>query len=105
MGPQPRMVPIGRMLIPNWTLLYSQIDVAIFPVRPWSRNELSRLVKAAKLHFIDSGLLTAMRGYSSARLRSDRTLLGPLLETFVFSELLKAAGWAEERISIFHYRE
>jgi predicted AAA+ superfamily ATPase len=74
-------------------------------VLPWSRNELSRLVKSPKLHFIDSGLLCALRGHSSARLRSDRTLLGPLLETFVFSELLKAAGWAGERVSIFHYRD
>jgi predicted AAA+ superfamily ATPase len=62
-------------------------------------------VKSPKLHFIDSGLLCALRGHSSARLRSDRTLLGPLLETFVFSELLKAAGWADERVSIFHYRD
>jgi predicted AAA+ superfamily ATPase len=74
-------------------------------VLPWSRNELSRLVKSPKLHFIDSGLLCALRGHSVARLRSDRTLLGPMLETFVFSELLKATGWAEERISIFHYRD
>jgi predicted AAA+ superfamily ATPase len=74
-------------------------------VLPWSRNELSRLVKSPKLHFIDSGLLCALRGHSVARLRLDRTLLGPLLETFVFSELLKATGWAEERISIFHYRD
>jgi len=74
-------------------------------VQPWSRNELSRLVKTPKLHFIDSGLLTAMRGYSVARLRSDRNLLGPLLETFVFSELVKSATWAKERVSIFHYRD
>jgi predicted AAA+ superfamily ATPase len=74
-------------------------------VPPWSRNEMSRLVKTPKLQFIDSGLLTALCGYSSARLRSDRALLGPLLETLVFSELIKAAGWAKERISIFHYRD
>ncbi|MGH8200947.1 MAG: ATP-binding protein [Steroidobacteraceae bacterium] len=72
---------------------------------PWSRNELSRLVKTPKLHFIDSGLLTALRGYSTARLRSDRGQLGPLLESFVFSELIKGAAWSKERISIFHYRD
>jgi predicted AAA+ superfamily ATPase len=74
-------------------------------VPPWSRNELSRLVKTPKLHFIDSGLLTALRGYSMARLRSDRGLVGPLLETFVFSELIKGSSWAKERVSIFHYRD
>ncbi|MGH8301081.1 MAG: ATP-binding protein [Steroidobacteraceae bacterium] len=72
---------------------------------PWSRNELSRLVKTPKLHFIDSGLLMALRGYSTARLRSDRGQLGPLLESFVFSELIKGAAWSKERISIFHYRD
>jgi len=74
-------------------------------VQPWSRNELSRLVKTPKLHFVDSGLLTAMRGYSVARLRSDRNLLGSLLETFVFSELVKLTAWTKERVSIFHYRD
>lgn len=74
-------------------------------VQPWSRNELSRLVKTPKLHFFDSGLLTTMRGYSVARLRSDRNLLGSLLETFVFSELVKSTAWTKERVSIFHYRD
>jgi predicted AAA+ superfamily ATPase len=74
-------------------------------VQPWFRNELSRLVKTPKMHFIDSGLLAAMRGYSAARLRSDRGLLGPLLESFVFSELLKTSAWAKEPISLFHYRD
>lgn len=74
-------------------------------VQPWSRNELNRLVKTPKLHFIDSGLLAALRGYSMARLRADRNLFGALLENFVFSELLKLASWADERIAIFHYRD
>ncbi len=74
-------------------------------VQPWFRNELSRLVKTPKLHFIDSGLLTAMRGYSLSHLRADRTLFGALLESFVFSELLKLSAWTEERVMLFHYRD
>lgn len=74
-------------------------------IQPWFRNELSRLIKTPKVHFIDSGLLTALRGYSVARLRSDRSLLGPLLETFVFSELLKMSAWGKEPVSLFHYRD
>ena len=58
-------------------------------------HRLQLPVKTPKLHFVDSGLLTAMRGYSVARMRKDRSLLGPLLESFVFSELLKAISWAE----------
>ncbi len=74
-------------------------------VQPWFRNELSRLVKTPKLHFIDCGLLAAMRGYSIARLRADRSLFGAQLEGFAFSELLKLSAWADERISLFHYRD
>ena len=74
-------------------------------VLPWTRNELSRLVKTPKLHFVDSGVLAALRGHSVARLRADRTQFGPLQETFVFSELLKATAWSDERISIYHYRD
>jgi predicted AAA+ superfamily ATPase len=77
----------------------------VYRIQPWSRNELSRLIKTPKLHFVDSGLLTAMRGYSIARMRSERDLLGPLLECFVFSELTKMTAWANERVSIFHYRD
>jgi predicted AAA+ superfamily ATPase len=74
-------------------------------IQPWFRNELSRVVKTPKLHFLDSGLLTAMRGYSLARLRADRDVFGPLLETFVYSELLKNASCSEQRVSIHYYRD
>jgi hypothetical protein len=74
-------------------------------IQPWSRNELSRVVKTPKLHFLDAGLLTAMRGYSLKRLQTDRNLFGPLLETFVFSELLKIASWSNEHVAVFHYRD
>lgn len=77
----------------------------IYRLQPWSRNELSRIVKAPKLHFVDSGLLTSMRGYSVARLRAQRDLLGPLLEGFVLSELLKLSSVADERINLFHFRD
>ena len=71
----------------------------------WHRNELSRLVKTPKLHFIDSGLLTAQRGYSAARLIKEPSLLGPILEGYVYSELLKGVAVAKERVSIYHYRD
>lgn len=87
---------------------YRRILAQIFLVQrlpPWSRNELSRLVKTPKLHFIDSGLLAALRGLTASRVGKDRLLLGPLLESFVFSELLKSISWARVNVSLFHYRD
>lgn len=99
-----RSIGLDHKTVEHYLRVLEQIYL-VQRVLPWSRNELSRLVKTPKLHFIDSGLLTAMRGYSVARLRADRSLLGPLLESFVFSELSKGVAWANERVSIFHYRD
>ena len=72
---------------------------------PWYINTLKRLTRSPKLHFLDSGLLAALRGIKPDRLRRDRTPLGPLLETFVLGELLKLAGWADDRYSFSHFRD
>lgn len=71
---------------------------------PWSNNRLSRLVKTPKLHFIDTGLLAALREDELARLSDDKTRFGALLESFVVSELMKLASWSERRLSFSHYR-
>ena len=73
-------------------------------VAPWSNNRLSRLVKTPKLHFIDTGLLAALREDELDRLRADKTRFGAILESFVVSELLKLASWSERRLSFAHYR-
>jgi predicted AAA+ superfamily ATPase len=74
-------------------------------VRPWFRNELNRLVKTPKIQFLDSGLLSALLRLSPDRVHRDRTPLGPVLETFVFSEIVKAAAWSKHQPEIYHYRD
>ena len=74
-------------------------------LQPWFRNGLNRLVKTPKLHFIDSGLLNTLKGCSSKRIERDRSLFGSILESFVYSELLKQVSWSESSISMYHYRD
>ena len=74
-------------------------------VEPWFANALKRLVKTPKLHFLDSGLLAAVSGIAEERLARDRMALGPLLETFVFGEILKQATWSDEAYSLLYYRD
>jgi predicted AAA+ superfamily ATPase len=87
---------------------YLEIFSALFITRsiePWHSNQISRITKSPKLHFLDSGLLSALRGASIESMRSDKAVLGPILECFVFGELLKQAGWLTGRsISIHHFR-
>lgn len=62
---------------------------------PWSSNAVSRLTKTPKLHFLDTGLLAALRDDNAAQLHKDRTNYGPLLENFVVSEVLKLTTWSD----------
>jgi hypothetical protein len=71
-----RAIGLDHKTVEHYLRIREQIYL-VQRLQPWSRNELSPLVKTPKLQFIDSGLLTALRGYSIARLRSD---LGPILE-------------------------
>lgn len=74
-------------------------------LQPWYTNRLKRLTKSPKLHFLDSGLLATLRDISPDRLTGERTLYGPLLESFVFNELLKLANWSDERYTFSHFRD
>lgn len=71
----------------------------------WAANRLNRVVKTPKLQFIDSGLLAAVAELSHDELARDRTRFGALLETFVYSELLKHANSSLKRYRLFHYRD
>jgi predicted AAA+ superfamily ATPase len=72
---------------------------------PCHSNRLSRLLKTPKLHFLDSGLLAALLGVTPERVASDRAVMGVLLETFVFTEVLKLVTASERQIALYHYRD
>jgi len=74
-------------------------------LEPWFRNRLKRLVKTPKLHFLDSGLLATLLGITAERIRKDRAIFGSLLETFVFSEVLKQLAWFQSPCALYHYRD
>ena len=72
---------------------------------PWHSNRLSRLIKRPKLHLGDTGLACALLNVDAAALWEDRTLLGQLLETFIYQELRRQASWEVEPTAFYHYRD
>ncbi len=71
----------------------------------WHSNRLSRLIKRPKLHLCDTGVASALLGVDGPALAYDRTLFGQFLETFVFQELRRQAGWQDYRLSFHHFRD
>jgi len=74
-------------------------------VEVWARNRLSRVVKSPKLQFIDSGLLAALLDLNIEEVQRNRTRFGNVLETFVFSELLKHTTSSDSRYRLLYYRD
>lgn len=71
----------------------------------WARNRLNRVVKSPKLQFIDSGLLATLLDLTGDEVQKDKTRFGNVLETFVFSELLKHTTTAEGEYRLMYYRD
>ena len=74
-------------------------------VPAWHRNELKRLIRTPKLHFLDSGLLAAVRRIDKETVLRDRQAFGTLLECFVHAEIEKAIALSSEPIHLSHYRD
>jgi uncharacterized protein len=71
----------------------------------WSRNELSRLIKTPKLHFLDAGLQATLTRLTPELLLTERTRWGATLETWVHAELRKALTLSPENWYLSHYRD
>lgn len=70
----------------------------------WSRNPGQRLVKAPKLHLVDTGLVCHLVGANARRLAEDRGWLGRVLETFVVGEIRKQVSWSDPLATLSHFR-
>ncbi len=95
---------LSRQTIRDYITLLIRVFL-LEELQPWHNNRLRRLIKTPKLHLGDTGLACALLGVDVAALKSDRTLLGQLLETFVFQELRRqASGW-EDAVNFHHFRD
>lgn len=69
----------------------------------WGVKLGTRVLKAPKLLFADTGLAAALLRLSSARLPKE-PISGPMLENFAIMELRKQASWHDEQPQLYHFR-
>lgn len=77
----------------------------IYLLPPWFSNLGKRFSKMPKLHMYDTAILTSLLDIDQSRLEADPALTGQLLETFIFSELIKLKSWSDIPFQIFHFRD
>ncbi|MFF5176287.1 ATP-binding protein, partial [Micromonospora sp. NPDC000089] len=71
----------------------------------WSRNLGTRATAAPKLIFVDSGIAANEIATDARALLRPGAPFGPLLESFVLSELSRQLTWSEQPVDLSHYRD
>jgi uncharacterized protein len=72
----------------------------------WTASGARKEVRSPKLHFMDTGCATALRGEDTASfgLGADPAAFGHVLESFVFCELEKSLPFLERHWELYHWR-
>jgi len=77
----------------------------VFRLPRWHANLRKRAVKAAKLHFLDSGVACHLLGIRSAKQLETHPLRGSIFESWAAAEVLKARLHRGLPADLFHLRE
>ncbi len=77
----------------------------IYLLQPYSTNHGKRLIKAPKLYFMDTGLCCFLSGWLNADVLERGAMAGPMLETYVVSEIIKSYLNAGRTPRIYFYRD
>jgi len=88
----------------NW-LAILKASYIIYLLEPFHNNLTSRMVKAPKLYFLDTGLCSYLTEWSSPESLEAGAMSGHILETFIFTEILKSYWHNGKRAPIYYYRD
>ncbi len=97
-------IGVGHKTGQRYVRLLEQIFLVAM-LQPWNTNALKRITKTPKLHVLDCGLLAAARGLTFAGIKADRREFGALLDSCVFSEILKLMTASDMQLTPHHFRD
>ena len=88
----------------NWLSILQASDIA-FLLEPFHANVTKRMVKAPKLYFLDTGLICYLTEWTRPETLEAGAMSGPLLETWVVTEILKSYWHHGKRAPLYYYRD
>ena len=84
-----RLCDIDSKTAKQWVSILASSYV-IKLVKPYYNNLIKRITKQPVMHFLDTGLATYLAGWRSVDALSRGQMLGHILETFAYTEILKS---------------
>lgn len=88
----------------NW-LSILEASGLVYLLEPYHNNVTSRMIKAPKLYFLDTGLAAYLTEWSSPETLEAGAMSGAILETFIFTEILKSYWHNGKRAPLYFYRD
>jgi uncharacterized protein len=82
-----------------------QTSGVIYLLPPFHANVTKRLIKSPKLYFLDTGVCSYLTEWSSPETLEAGAMSGAILETWLFSEILKSWRHNGSSLPFFYYRD
>jgi len=96
-----RDVDIDQKTAKSW-LSILETSGLVYLLQPWHGNITKRFVKTPKLYFLDTGLCAWLTQWSTAETLEAGAMSGAILETWLFTEILKS-WWHRGRTPQFYF--
>jgi predicted AAA+ superfamily ATPase len=99
-----RDVDINHKTAKSW-LSVLETSGLIYLLYPYYRNVNKRLVKTPKVYFLDTGLCSYLTRWPSPESLEAGAMSGAILETYLFSEILKSYWHNGKAPHLYYYRD
>lgn len=99
-------VGVDQKTVKSWISILESSGI-VFLLQPYFANLSSRIIKAPKLYFTDTGLASYLAKYPTAETLENGALNGAIFETFVVSEIVKnlTAHGVDPKGKLYYYRD
>ena len=82
-----RECDINEVTVKKWSNVLQKLGI-IFYLHPYSNNTLKRTIKAPKVYFFDTGLVSYLTKWSSSETLESGAMNGAILENYCISEII-----------------
>jgi hypothetical protein len=96
-----RDAEIDHRTVKDWLTILETSGI-IYLLRPYHNNVVNRLTKTPKIYFLDTGLCSYLCRWQSVESLEAGAQSGNILETYMFSEILKSY-WNNGKEAYFHF--
>ena len=99
-----RECDINEVTLKKWSNVLQKLGI-IFYLHPYSNNTLKRTIKAPKVYFFDTGLVSYLTKWSSSETLESGAMNGAILENYCISEIIKSFDNSGKESFVYYYRD